>query len=245
MLCTHCGKDIDDNSTFCRYCGKTVTDSAYEPNHQKNPAQSPLLLAVLCNISLVIFLILNIKMAPFHGSAKVIAYLAEGIAAVYLTQLAKRKLSHHPSPRLIRTVIAICSVVILISFGLRIVYNVKVDAAEKDFPRSGTILVEIDESTSYHASQHFISHPNTTVKINGSKKNAALQLGEPVELMIKCSGRNIGSGYIQEAITLDADDFTNDCSATLSKTVTISKYTAATVTVTLKRYCSFWSVIFH
>lgn len=252
--CKYCGKSIDGNSSFCRYCGKSTIVSADEvtpadsADHGSRPSVSkeklPLILTALCHISLGVFLILNIKMAPFHGTAKVLAYIAEAILAIYLTILAKRKLSCSPSPRVIRTVIAVSLTVIIVSVGLRIVYNSKVEMAEKDMPQSGTILVEISENTAYYATQHFIKRPHTTVEINGSEDRAELTLGEPIELVIQCSGTNIGRDHIRETITIDADDFKNG-SISFVKTVSISSYTTANVTVTLRRYCTFWSVIFH
>ena len=49
MYCKHCGKEIDDNSTFCQHCGKPVGSdlnnnnqrtSTFSPNPNPNPQQS-------------------------------------------------------------------------------------------------------------------------------------------------------------------------------------------------------------
>ncbi len=37
MYCKHCGKQIDDVSTFCKYCGKSLEDST---NSSQNPTKS-------------------------------------------------------------------------------------------------------------------------------------------------------------------------------------------------------------
>lgn len=37
MYCKHCGKQIDDNSTFCNHCGKQLVEKKKSPLNLTSP----------------------------------------------------------------------------------------------------------------------------------------------------------------------------------------------------------------
>ena len=259
MFCRYCGKSIADDSDFCTYCGKHLNNNANEvtplakngPSIQKADDSSsffaehlPLIVRTLCYIALGTFLFFNIKMAPFYGAWKFFAYVIEAAIAIYLTVLTKNKIAESSSFNLKFVSVIFSTLIILSSLTLRIVYEAKVNMVEKDIPRSGTILVDVSRDTDYYSyTIGLVSDPSTSIDINGAGDPAKITLGKPTKLDIKVKG-NHKTGTTSETITLYASDFANG-TYTITQRVYLDGGISATVKVTLRRYCTFWEVIFY
>ena len=127
---------------------------------------------------------------------------------------------------------------------LRIVYESKVDMAEKDIPLSGTILVDVSSDTDYYSyTSGLVSDPSTSISINGASDPAKITLGQQTKLDIKVKG-NHKTGTTSDNITLYASVFSNGAYS-ITKRVYLDGGISASVKVTLRRYCTFWEVIFY
>lgn len=259
MFCRYCGKSIAEDSDFCTYCGRFISNN---PNDMTPPAKEtprikrvsvsnsffaehlPLIVRTLCYIALGTFLFFNIKMAPFYGWWKFLAYVIEAAIAIYLTVLAKSKIAESNSFKLKLLSAIFSTLIILSSVTLRIVYESKVDMAEKDIPRSGTILVDISHDTDYYSyTGGLVSDPSTSIRVNGASDPAKITLGQPTKLNIKVKG-NLNAGTTSDTITLHNSDFTNG-TYLITKRVYLDGGISATIKITLRRYCTFWEVIFY
>ena len=189
----------------------------------------------------------NIKMAPFYGWWKFLIYVVEAVFAVCLTALTKSKISECKSLKLKILSIIVSTFIILSSITLRIVYEVKVDIAEKDLPSYGTVLVEISYDTDYYTDYSYIGgvvyDPSTSIKVNGASDHAKITLGQTSDLEIKVNG-NHESGAASDTINLHSNDFVNGTYST-TKTVNGGGGISAAVEVNLRRYCTFFEVIFY
>ncbi len=259
MFCRYCGKSIPEDSDFCTYCGKHISDeinsvnTLLEENHSRSKANIQsgffvehlsLIVMALCYIALGTFLFFNIKMAPFYSWWKFLAYVVEAAIAIYLTVLTKNKISECKSFNIKVLSIVFSIFIILSSVTLRIVYETKVDAAEKDIPSYGTILVDVSWDTDYYSyASGLVYDPSTSIKINGASDSAKISLGRITYLEITVKG-NHASGSTSDTITLYASDFI-DRKYSISKTVHVGSGISATVEVKLRRYCTFWEVIFY
>lgn len=259
MYCRYCGKSIADDSDFCTYCGKPLSNDTNSKNNlikaRKKLALSgffakhlSLIVRAACYIALGTFLLFNIKMAPFYGWWKFLAYVVEGTIAIYLTHLTKNKISENPS-FVIRVFSLVFSAFIILScVALRIVYESKVDTVEKNIPRSGSILVAVSNHTDFYSEymSGVVYDPRTSVKINGISLFPKITLGQPANFEITVEG-NHKSDSTSDAFPLYASSFTNG-KYSFSKTVHIGegiRAISATVRVTLRRYCTFWEVILY
>lgn len=258
MYCRYCGRNIAEDSEFCTYCGKSIRDNSninyttqeiirdVKPNAPRTSfaAHLPLIVNTLCYIALGTFLFFNIKMAPFYGWWKVLAYIIEAAIAICLTVLTNNKISESKFFGIKALSIIFSILIIISSITLRVVYECKVDAVEKDIPTSGTILVYVSQDTDYASyTGGFIHDPSTTIRINGFRNYAKVTLGRSTNLKIKVEG-NGRSGSTSDTIVLQASDFVNR-KYSITQTVHLDGGIRATVEVTLKRYCTFWEVIFY
>ena len=100
MFCRYCGKTIADDSDFCSYCGKSLgtgnlASKPAEASQKKKPEKTydyttlDFFMTALCYIALGVFLFFNIKMAPFYGIWKDIAYVVEAAIAIFTASLAR------------------------------------------------------------------------------------------------------------------------------------------------------------
>ena len=259
MFCRYCGKAIADDSDFCTYCGKPLFEklnnisteektrnisASYKAKSNFFTNNISLLVKAFCYIALGVFLFFNIKMAPFYSGWKLLAYIAEGTIAIVLTVLTKRKIadSSYMSIKMISLTFSI--LVILSSITLRIVYDAKVDMVEKDIPSSGTILVDVGYDTDYYSYiTGVVYDPNTSVEINGANDDAKITFGQPTKLEITVKG-NQQKDSISDIITLHPSDFVNG-KYTITKHLYLDGGPSASVDVKLRRYCTFWEVIFY
>lgn len=259
MFCRYCGKSIADDSDFCTYCGKHIstetnnTNTSIEENDGRIKTNNPsgffaehlsLIVMALCYIALGTLLFFNIKMAPFYGWWKFLAYVVEAAIAIYLTVLTKNKISECKSFKIKVLSIVFSIFIILSSITLRIVYEAKVDVAEKDIPSDGTILVDVSRDTDYYSyASGVVYDPSTSIKINGASDPAKITLGRSTDIKITVKG-NHASGSTSDTITLYASDFVNG-KYSITETVYVGSGISATVEVKLRRYCTFWEVIFY
>ncbi len=259
MFCRYCGKSIAEDSDFCTYCGKSLfeklndtstekmTTSISAPCKPKNnffTNNISLLVNASCYIALGVFLFFNIKMAPFYSGWKFLAYIVEAAIAIGLVVLTKRKIadSSNVSIKIVSLVFSI--LVILSSITLRIVYDSKVDMVERDIPSSGTILVDVGYDTDYYSYMTGVVYdPNTSVEINGANDSAKITFGQPTKLEITVKG-NHKKDSTSDTITLHSSDFTNG-KYSITKSLYLEGGPSATVEVKLRRYCTFWEVIFY
>ena len=258
MFCRYCGKAIAEDSEFCTYCGKSLTGTATIEKAKTNSKIVSLFKTVgnfvLNNISLFVmtfgyialgvFLIFNMKMSPFYGGWKFLAYLAEGAIAIALLVLTKRKIAECSLLPIQILSLVFSVLVIFSSISLRIVYDAKVDAAKKDIPNYGSVLIDIDRDTDYYAySVGMVYDPHTSVKLDGKSDISKIDFGKPMQLEIECKG-NGKKGTKSETITFSPSDFKNG-EYTITKSVYIEGGLSATIEITFKRICTFWEVIFY
>ncbi len=257
MYCRYCGQYIAEDIDFCPLCGRSVlnkdkdTGTSTEELFIKSNASRgffiehlTLIVRALCYITLVIFLFFNIKMAPFHGWWKFLAYVVEAAVAIYLTVFTRDKISECQSFNIKIFSIVFSIFIIISSIMLRIVYEVKVDIAETDIPSCGEILVDISYDTDYYSYMGgLIYNPSTSVKINGASSTAKISLGGLTNLKIKVAG-NHESGSTSDTLTLHSSYFVNG-TYSFTKTVSIGRGISAIVKVKLRRYCTFWEVILY
>ena len=243
MFCRYCGQSIAEDSVFCSYCGKNICDNANNvgasTEHKKVKSNS-------LSDFFIEYLPLIVR-TLFYGWWKFLIYVVEAVFAVCLTALTKSKISECKSLKLKILSIIVSTFIILSSITLRIVYEVKVDIAEKDLPSYGTVLVEISYDTDYYTDYSYIGgvvyDPSTSIKVNGASDHAKITLGQTSDLEIKVNG-NHESGAASDTINLHSNDFVNG-TYSITKTVNVGGGISAAVEVKLRRYCTFFEVIFY
>lgn len=251
MFCRYCGKPIVEDSEFCTYCGKSLYGVS-TINKTENLSKFnnffvnniSLLVKLLCYTALCVFLFFNIKMAPFYSWWKFLAYIVEGAVAVGLVILTNRKIVYSSSMKFKVFSLIFSFLIILFSIVLRVIYDTKVEMAEKDVPNSGTILVDVNWDTEYYSYiSQMVYDPSTSVRVDGVGDYAKITLGEPVKLELTLKGNN-QEDYRSDIITLYSSNFKNG-KYIVSKSMDLGDGTSAKVDVELRRYCTFWEVIFY
>ena len=251
MFCRYCGKTIADDSDFCTYCGKslnTVNQPAKftqteTPQKRYSYTKLDFYMVALCYLALGIFLFFNIKMAPFYGGWKFLAYIVEAAIAIFLTWVVKEKLEGFAPPKIKILSIALSLLVIISSISLRIVYENKVEQALADMPNTGKILVDISDDVEYSSfSAGLVYKASSSIEIDGTGDITYITLGKPFTLDVLCKG-NGKRDTTSDILTLNASDFRNG-KYTITKHLTLGGIFAE-VTVTLERTCTFWDVIFY
>lgn len=279
MYCRFCGKQILDDSEFCSFCGKQLsgeteypnlgvkdhtmatddvqrlrhTDSEYYQMAQKTSSYTlESYTKKICYTSFVIFLILYIKMAPGVGDTKFFTYIGGAAIAIGLTVLFMKISDRSSSALFYKVSLCIGIVVILLSVGLRIIYETKVDTVLKDFSPERTIYVEVsakEELYSGHYQQ--MKESFTTVTIDG----ITYDNGDVAK--VKVNQRNtaeISSGYedlnhhdICESVKVPVTFSEENLSTPylFKKKIKLSFDTYSETEVTFTRICEFWEVIFY
>ena len=254
MYCRFCGNSIANDSDFCTYCGRLLGTSStapkmaetaipIKPQKRYHHTKTDLFMMAFCYLALGVFLFLNIKMAPFYGWLKFLAYIVEAAVAIFLTWFTKEKLEGFCTHKIKICSIVLSILVIISSVGLRIVYENKVEIAEADIPKSGTVLVSIRrdvEHSSYAGG--WIRDPETTIKVNGQSGKAEITFGEPFTLEINTSGSNLRDSS-KETLTLNSSHFKKG-TYQFTRTLRLG-YINVKVDITMKRICTFWDVIFY
>ena len=258
MYCRYCGKSISDDSVFCTHCGKPLFTESVKPQTPQHtisatplkiksnalPKNSSLFINTFAYVALGVFLLFNIEMAPFYGGWKFIAYIAEAAFGIALVTLTKRKIAGCACIPIKVLSLILSIFIIFSSVTLRVIYDNKVDSAQKDIPKLGTILVDINCDTDYYSYMSSVVYdPSTSVIIDGSNNIAKIEFGIPFYLEIVCRGNHekVETGT---TLTLYPHDFENG-EYSITKTVYIEDGLLATIKVALKRVCTFWDVIFY
>lgn len=275
MFCRFCGKSIEGDSVFCPYCGKpleenavkpekivsqptmtdttfNVRDDAYYLSQASKIAGSTLIsiTKIICYVALATFLFLNIKMAPSYGIIKTAIYVITAAIAIGLVVLFNKKVFSGKSKTKFKIVLIASVIVIVVSVGLRIVYETKVDSVTAQFPTSGSVKVIMTTHTDYYndTGTGSIRNPSTNIRI-GEKwydSGAVIEvaLNQKYSMRVGAGGSGSG-GYIDTSITFTNSSFKNG-RYTVTKEVRITSGPAsiAEVQLTFKRYCTFWEVIF-
>lgn len=260
MECRFCGEPVRGNNDFCSCCGNSLkgnvvqskpTYSATKVNSQNRYHHTMLdkVMVILANLTFFLFLFFNIKMAPFRGIMKIVAYLIEAFMALYLLNHVKENVADCSSKAKKICAIVMSLMVIFLSVGFRITYEIKRDKAESIMPDSGKILVEIDRRVDYSISDSVygtqkttIRNPKNNVTIDGASGSARITLGKPFALVVECKG-NGGTDTAVEHITLYASDF-NDGGFVKTYVLQLG-IVDISVKVSLKRVCTFWEVVFY
>lgn len=251
MFCRYCGKTIADDSDFCTYCGKSLnaSNSLAEPAPKEKPKKTyhytnlDFYMIALCYLALGIFLFFNIKMAPFYGGWKFLAYIVEAAIAIFLTWVVKEKLEGFAPSKIKICSIVLSVLVIISSISLRVIYESKVEAAEADMPKSGPIIVDISRKVEYSSyGGGVVYDPETSVEIDGASDITEITLGKPFTLEIECEGNNKRDN-MSETLTLTASNFRNGIYTT-TKMLYLGGIRTE-VKITLERVCTFWDVIFY
>ena len=145
-------------------------------------------------------------MAPFYGWWKFLIYVVEAVFAVCLTALTKSKISECKSLKLKILSIIVSTFIILSSITLRIVYEVKVDIAEKDLPSYGTVLVEISYDTDYYTDYSYIGLAPQPHKKSGShKRKAIIAPQQPAENEAQKRPQSLGQVHQDQSHPNDAE----------------------------------------
>ena len=201
MFCRYCGKQIENDSDYCKYCGKVQTQTVTSEHSNNNSDVSPQdsLLSngekkgkvkeknkkanyalqdatkVLCYIALAVFLFFNFKMAPMYGVMKIVCYFIVAGIAITLVVFINKTVFDRESKREYLLCLSAAISVIILSIGLRIVYEAKVDYVKNQIPSSGEVLVSISEKTKYYNSSGTgsIKNPKTYITI-GEESNRKL-----------------------------------------------------------------------
>lgn len=276
MFCRFCGKSIVDDSVFCPCCGKrleenapepektnlqpTVTDTAFNVrddayyfSQASKIAGSTLISAtkIICYAALAVFLFLNIKMAPSYGAIQVVIYVITAAIAIGLVVLFNKKVFVGNSKTKFKGVLIISVIVIVVSVGLRIVYEAKVDSVTAQIPTSGSIRVIMTEHTDYYndTGTGTVINPSTDIRIGekwyfDSGVVIEVTLDQRYSMRVGASGSGNG-GYTDTDITFRNSSFENG-QYTVTEEIEIASDPAsiAEVQLTFKRYCTFWEVIF-
>lgn len=271
MFCRFCGESIPDESCFCPFCGKPLLGEApYAPNTQKaspldydpercialakKPAGNRLLQVSkpLCYIALTVFLILFIKEAPGTGGTKFLTYLIGAAIGIALAVFFCKRSALSDSAVLHRTAVILSLAVIVLTVGLRIVYEAKVDAALYDVPASGTVRVRVVYHDEYYSSTltGFVHDPKPALKIDGKSVGS----GNAIDLSLDTLHYFEGSTYYSASyggafgsgstsIQFTSEQIRDGCS------FDIRFYTdydiSCVIGVKLQHVVSFWDVIFH
>lgn len=251
MFCRYCGKTIADDSDFCTYCGKSLSTSASPAKStqiempQKKYIHTKLdsYMVAICYLALGIFLFFNIKMAPFYGGWKFLAYIVEAAIAIFLTWVVKEKLEGFASPKIKILSIVISLLVIISSISLRVVYKNKVETALADIPNTGKVLVDISDDVEYSSfSAGLVHKAGSSVEIDGTGDITYITLGKPFTLDVQCKG-NGKRDTTSDILALNASDFQNG-KYIITKHLSLGAIFAE-VTITFERTCTFWDVIFY
>lgn len=275
MFCRFCGKSIEGDSVFCPYCGKpleekavkpekmvsqpTMTDTtfntrddAYYLSQASKIAGSTLIsiTKIICYVALAIFLFLNIKMAPSYGIIKTLIYVITAAIAIGLVVLFNKKVFAGKSKVKFKSVLIASVSVIVVSVGLCIVYETKVDSVTAQFPTSGSVKVTMTTHTDYYndTGTGYIRNPSTNIRIGEKWYDSGdvieVALNQKYSMRVGAGGSGSG-GYIDTSITFTNYSFKNGQYTVIEEVrITSGPASMAEVQLTFKRYCTFWEVIF-
>lgn len=262
MFCRFCGRKILDDSSFCPYCGKflsertTLNNEKTESKTNRNQSSAKKtagkklrsISKIFCYIALGIFLILYIKMAPDFSLIKFLAYIIGAAIAIGLTIFYQKKSLTCKSSLFYRTALIIAISVILLSAGLRITYEAKLNSVLNDMPPNGKVYLRLktDEEFYSYLRKGAVWDSSTNIKIGDvwceSGDIIYIELNETYSLKINC-GHIGSSGSADDSIEFTLDTLRNDYILTKRVELGISEY--AEVTLTFKRVCDFWEVILY
>ena len=274
MFCRFCGQKIMDDSTFCAYCGKNVSiipndkdtikrrRAKHVPqphnlqNHYKRLSSGISLdslqegTGIVSIVSLIIFLLFNIKMAPSYGWRKVLIYFITSGIVLGITVLLKKVILPNGSKSICSVFLVLSILTIIFTITLRIVYECKVDSVTTNIPSNGDIILHVSNDTTYYnnTGTGTIRDPSTSIRIgdtwiedSGSLK---VTLGEEYSLRIS-SGGSGHYGHIEEQITFRNNSFsTGEYIITKQIYIDDGPASLAKVKLSFSRYCTFWEVIF-
>lgn len=274
MFCRYCGKNIKEDSEFCPFCGQKLSTAINTPvttSTYQEPATSPVksdeyyikeaeklassslqsACKFFCYTALAVFLFFNLKMAPFYGTAQIVAYIVMAAVAICLVMLFNKKILPGRSKSAYSAVLWLSIIVIAASVGLRVVYESKVDAAESDFSSSSSVYVTMTLHTDYFnaTGTGTIRNPSSHIKIgdawHDSGDSFEVALNKQYDMRVGSGGSGSG-GYIDTTIKFMPSSF-KDGKYVITKEVRITSGPAslAEVTATFRRFCPFWDVIFH
>ena len=139
--------------------------------------------------------------------------------------------------------------VIILSVGLRITYESKIDATVSDFSNTGRLQLNLNMDTDYYSyvSAGTIRNPSTNIKIGDlwydSGDTILVDLNKSYPIRIGC-GYSGSGGYIDESIVFSKDLFRN-AKCSMNRRVNIGSSEYAIVEILFSRVCSFWEVIFY
>lgn len=265
MFCRFCGKAIQEDSEFCPYCGKA---QGATPKHHTTKRPAPAIkfpkfdcidiftleiIASICfYIGIIGFLILFMTMAPGIGVDKFIAYII-GAAITIVSAVIVHKIRSKEFTKKRQLVALVFGLLLLIpSITLRIVYECKVDTAVADIPKSGTVCIGVDTDAEFYSyyGEGMIRNPYSRITFDGHNGNTLyVDLNKPYTAKISAGheGRSgvalsSASGSKEKTVTFTQSNLRNGY--TFSESVSMSGG-SATVTVKVKRICTFWDVILY
>jgi len=277
MFCRFCGKNIGVDSLFCPYCGKALEsnhiesekkisqpaavsfanfpDDAYYLKQASKMAGRTLvsITKILCYVALAVFLFLNFKMTPLYGITHDIIFLLTSAIAIGFVVLFNKKVFTGRSKVKNTLVLIFSLIVIVVSIGLRVVYESKVDSVTAQFPSSGSVKLTVSTDTDYYNSTGTgsVYNPRDSVRIGEKWYESGdiikVNLDEEYSMRVSAGG-SIGGGYTDTNITFTAASFSNgQYRVTHEVWITSDQFfmsdVMAEVQLTFSRYCTFWDVI--
>ena len=264
MFCRFCGKNIADNSSFCRFCGKKLIDETYKSTDIKTHStlhnlyknafaflhkNISSIVKIFSYAALVVYLLLNMLMAPFYGFAKSLAYLISAIVAVLLTIFTKRIIAKCDSLKIKLLSILSSSLIIIFSLILSSMYIIKVNDFVNDFSGVEKIIVDTSHNVKYYSKYNptiiYENNEHANIKLDGknTSKTNTFFLEKPMNLELECIV-NGTKNTLNDTIIFYPYNFENG-EYTVIKSIDIDYNLSATVEITFKRICSFWDVIFY
>jgi hypothetical protein len=266
MFCRFCGNNILDDSEFCPYCGKPLGPESNEQRvrtvnnfnvmqalDQDRKALSKGLIngaKALCYVSLVVFLICLIKMAPGFGTIHIVSYIAIAAVAIGLvilfSKLEPKALKNYNRNFYLISII-IASFILILSLALRIVYETKVDSAVADVPNAGNVYVRVNLDEEFYSSDSgYVKNPKSHIKIGDKWYDddsvAYIALNKSYSLRVG-TGYDYEGGYIDTTITFEPESLRKGY--TQIEDVQVTPSVIGEVTMKFTRELDFWSVIFY
>lgn len=265
MFCRSCGKEIKNESVFCPYCGKKTCQDEIKPRSKKIEKQDlpdfevlPILSSIIFYIGIIVFLLLNIKMAPGIGRMHTIHYCV-GAAIIVLLACAIGAFRSQEITNAGHIVALIFGLILLVSsIGLRIVYEAKIDEALSDIPNTGSVYVTVKLNEKFYARETgTVENPYSYIIIDNQRYDdtttICVELNKEYSIQIGAGYRNktgvsnsSAHGKTSRSISFLPESLRSDYSLLEKVPLESSSNQGeiyANVTIYFERFCPFWDVI--
>ena len=250
--CHKCGTRMASAGEFCGRCGEDVVRTVYQERDDEyyrkwiksNAGEKMQFIAkVLCLFAVVTFFVFFWHTNPSVGRLFFMIIITVVMVAVFFSQAKKTN-----AKGLYSTVIALSVFVIMMTIGLLVKYESKVDFVMADAPPNNHIrvLLQMDIET-YIDGMKIYSDTDTYVDFgyiycrNEGEGWIELDTEHQVECYWKYGVGEVFTHY--DTVTITSDNI--DKPMVFVEKIEVEPDTYQLLTITLTRKCTFWEVIFY